>query len=158
VFRDCARYARRHGIAFRAPQFHPFRSLTALRVSLGLVAGTAQAQVVGALYRAGWGDGIDLGSSDEIAAALDRAGLDGKGLVARTSEPDVKQALKDETARAISLGVFGVPTMIVGDELFWGKDRLSDVNAFLGGDDPLSGFDLGEIAPRGSSATRPAAR
>ena len=140
------------------PRFHPFRSLTALRVSLEIVAGSAQARVVETLYGAGWGNGIDLGSSDEIAAALERAGLDGRGLVARTSEPDVKQALKDETARAISLGAFGVPTMTVGGELFWGRDRLSELDAFLGGDDPLRGVDLSEIAPRGPSAIRPAAR
>ncbi len=158
VFKDCARHAARGGIPFRAPRLHPFRSLTALRASLEEVSGSDQPRVVDALFRAGWGQGIDLGSDDAVTSALDGAGLDGARVVARTREPEAKAILKDATARAVERGVFGVPTMITGGELFWGKDRLLDVEEHLAGRDPLATVDLAEIVPSGVGAVRPGSR
>jgi 2-hydroxychromene-2-carboxylate isomerase len=158
TLRDCARYAAQHHIPFRTPRYHPFRSLTALRVSLELVSGDDQRAVVEAIYRAGWGEGADLGSGEEIAHALDRAGLDGQSLVARAADPDVKVALREETERAVSLGVFGIPTMVVNGELFWGKDRLADVDEHLAGNDPLATVDISELFPIGVGAVRPGSK
>ena len=155
TLRDCARHAARHHIRFRCPKYHPFRSLTPLRVSLAAVAGEHQALVVETLYRAGWSEGADLGSGDAIAQALDAAGLDGQALVGRTADADVKAALREQTEEAVSRGVFGIPTMIAKGELFWGKDRLVDVEERLAGNDPLDSVDLSAIIPVGPGAIRP---
>lgn len=137
TFKDVARYAVLHGIEVRGPAKHPFNPLTALRCALPVVSGDRQADVIDAIYRAGWSHGADLGDPAQISAALSRAGLDGEALVARAGEPDAKEALKAETSAAIARGIFGVPTCDVDGELFWGNDRLEYVAMRLRGEDPL---------------------
>ena len=154
TFRDCARYAARHGIAFRAPRHHPFRPLAALRVSLAVVAGADQARVAGAIYRMAWAAGGDPGDPAELAAALDGAGLPGRELLARAARPEAKDALRGATQDAIARGVFGVPTMIACGELLFGNDRLDDLELVLAGRDPLAGVDLAPLASRGPAAHR----
>ena len=70
-------------------------------------------------------------------AQLDAAGLDGKGILARAETPAAKEGLKRETEQAIARGVFGVPTMLCGEELFWGNDRIHQLEMHLDGKDPL---------------------
>ncbi len=155
TFKDCVRHALRHRIPFRSPRFHPFVPLTALRASLREIAAADQARVVRALFDLGWGQGGDLGNAGEIASALDAAGLDGAALVARAREPEAKEVLRRETQAAVAQGVFGIPTMLVGSELFWGHDQLENLELHLQGRDPLDGVELEEIASRGRAATRP---
>lgn len=154
TFKDCVRRAHHLGHPFRAPAYHPFNPLTALRVSLSEVAGAAQRDVMNALWQAGWGEGRDLGSAQEIADILNQAGLAGTALVARASDPEVKALLKANTEGAIQQGVFGVPTMLVGEELFWGADQLDALGMYLDGRDPLKAVPLESLAPRGASAQR----
>ena len=154
AFKDCARSAALLDVPFRAPRFHPFNPLIALRASLSKVAGAQQTKVVNALFHAGWGTGADLGSADSITRILDGAGLDGEALVLRTTEGAVKEALRSATRRAVDHGVFGVPTMIVGGELFWGSDQMAHVERRLLGNDPISSLDLASLMPEGKSAER----
>jgi len=154
VFKDCARKAALQGVPFRSPRFHPFNPLTALRVSQRTVAGDDQARVIDALFHGAWGEGADLGSADSIAELLTRAGLDGKALTARASEPAVKTELRDATERAVETGVFGVPTILVGSELFWGNDQLDFIDRRLSGADPIDSMDLSLLVGQGSSAER----
>jgi 2-hydroxychromene-2-carboxylate isomerase len=126
-------------------------------MSLAEVTGGDQARVVGALFRAGWTDGIDLGSTGELVAAIDAARLDGHGILARSEAPSAKDALKRETAEAIGRGVFGVPTMLCGEELFWGNDRIDHLELHLDGKDPLDPHrgQVKEILARPRMADRP---
>jgi len=59
------------------------------------------------------------------------AGLDGGGLLAATQDPIIKSKLAENTDAAVARGVFGIPTYFVGDEMFFGKDRLDQVEAEL---------------------------
>jgi 2-hydroxychromene-2-carboxylate isomerase len=154
VLKDCARRAALSGLPLRVPRFHPFNSLTALRVSLVEVAAGDQARVIDALFHAGWGEGKDLGSPEAITEILDGGGVDGKAFVARAGEPAVKAALRASTDEAVGRGVFGIPTMIVEGELFWGNDQIENVDRHLCGTDPIAGLDLSSLFPQGSSATR----
>ncbi|HMJ14792.1 MAG TPA: 2-hydroxychromene-2-carboxylate isomerase [Polyangiaceae bacterium] len=154
TFKDCVRRAQRLGCAFRAPAFHPFNPLTALRVSLAEVAGSAQLRVVDALWQASWASGRDVGSPEVIREVLDEIGLDGATLVERAGAQDVKDQLKANTQRAIDLGVFGVPTILVEGELFWGADQIDWVALRLDGKDPLDRVSLAEIAPQGAGQHR----
>ena len=152
--KECMRYALLREIPFRPPRHHPFNPLTALRASLSEVAGGEQLRVMRAIYDMGWSAGGDLGDATEIAAALDAAGLDGAAIMERANSPEANQALRRDTADAIARGVFGIPTMLTGDELFWGLDQLAYLELFLQGEDPLAQVNFDELGFQGPSAWR----
>ena len=154
AFKDTLRYALSRGVPLRSPRHHPFNPLTALRVSLAEVSGGDQALVISALYDLGWARGGDLGDAGEIAAALDSTGVDGAALLARAAEPAIKARLRQETEAAVARGVFGIPTMIAGEELFWGLDQLANLERFLEGKDPLASVDFESVRSQGPSAWR----
>lgn len=153
VLVDTARRAKLAGVPLCCPRYHPFNPLTALRISQRSVAGEAQHRVIDALWDHGWGRGGDLGDASELALALERAGLD-RAMVERAREPAVKDELKQATESAKAQGVFGVPTMLVGDELFWGLDQLEFVAMALRGEQLVSDAELLAILPKGQSAQR----
>ena len=155
IFKECARYAQIHGIPFRSPLHHPFKPLTALRCSLQEVSGPDQARVISAIFDAGWGQGKDLGDKQTIIKMLNDIGLDGEQLVSKTSQPEIKKALEANTLGATQGGVFGIPTMQVDDEIFWGLDQLPYLALFLDGNDPLKQVDLNKIVSKGPAAIRP---
>ncbi len=136
TFKDIVRYAAKNNVALRGPKKHPFNSLTVQRLSLKTVAGDDQFKVVDTLYRSGWGAGIDYGDPQHLQTVLDRVGLDGAALLEKASSPEAKEALKTETEAAIQRGVFGIPTMIVDGEVFWGKDQFDYIAAYVKGEDP----------------------
>lgn len=157
AFLSCLRYARLRGIPLRMPRYHPFKPLTALRATLAAGSDDDRPKAVRALFELGWVRGGDLGDASEIEAALTAAGLDGAALVAEASKDSVKGLLREETDRAIAEGVFGIPTMFVDGQLFWGLDQLEYVELVLQGRDPIAGVDLSELLSKGSTARRPRA-
>jgi 2-hydroxychromene-2-carboxylate isomerase len=84
-------------------------------------------------FRDGFQRGHDLSILAHVLDAAERAGLDRRDVEASVQDPDVKRALRDATDAAYQLGVFGVPTLAISDELFWGDDRLEDAAAHLRG-------------------------
>ena len=84
-----------------------------------------------AIFPAMWAHGRNLGDPAEIQKVLDEAGLDGRALLEATQDPAVKDALRANTDEAVARGAFGVPTFVVGDELFWGADHMLFVEKAL---------------------------
>lgn len=158
TFKTVARYAQKHGLNARGPKAHPFNTLASLRVSLPMVAGARQHELIDALFDAIWREGIDGGSPEELARALDARGFEGAALIARTQEPAVKEALKASTASAIARGAFGVPTIFIGDELFWGNDSAEWVELYLDGRDPLETSTMKTLLDRPRGADRAAVK
>jgi 2-hydroxychromene-2-carboxylate isomerase len=125
--------ARRLGVPMRLPPAHPFNPLAALR--LIVAAGSDQraaATVLNAVFR----DGRDVNDPAVIAALAAALGV--VDPQAAVNDPAIKQRLRDNTAWAIERGVFGVPTLVIGTELFWGHDAvdmafdyLADPQGFL---------------------------
>jgi len=148
LYKYCYRYAVLHGFEFNPPRCHPYNPLPALRLSLSGVSGSAQNQVITTIFEAGWSQGIDLGSADELIEKLNLAGLDGAELMALATSEEAKQELREETEQAIRQGVFGVPTFIIDDELFWGNDQLEHLEIFLQGNDPLDSDRVDEMLAR----------
>jgi 2-hydroxychromene-2-carboxylate isomerase len=148
VARDAARIAARRGITLCMPAQHPFNPLPALRASLPEVAGGAQPRVVAAIFRAGWSEGADIGDPKLLARIFESAGLPGEELLAKAGTAEAKAALKRSTDEAIALGVFGVPTMIFGGELFWGNDQLESVAEVLDGRDRIDARALDALTDR----------
>jgi 2-hydroxychromene-2-carboxylate isomerase len=110
------------------PHF-PINSLLLMR---GMVAASPDAgPYVEVVLAAMWEDGLNMGDPAVVEAVLRGAGLDATGLLDRAQTDSVKQTLTANTAAAVERGVFGVPTMFVGGEMFFGKERLCQVEACL---------------------------
>jgi 2-hydroxychromene-2-carboxylate isomerase len=112
--------------AIRWPKPWPGDYLTAMRVAVwadGEGAGAAYAFAAG---RRAFLSGCDLSRPEEVAAAARDAGLDGEAALAAAGDPEIKLALREATEAAFARGVRGVPTVAVGDRLFWGDDRLEE--------------------------------
>jgi 2-hydroxychromene-2-carboxylate isomerase len=138
----CYRYAQQHGFEFNGPKFHPFNSLPALRLSLNEVIGMNQEKVISAIFEAGWSQGKDIGDLNELISILDSLGVDGTALSEQINKHSVKEILKQETNNAIELGVFGIPTMIIDGQLFWGNDQFDHMSLYVEGNDSL---DTGKV-------------
>jgi len=122
---DLERWAERFGVPLRMPAEHPRRTVLALRAILA--ADHQRVAATHALFRAYWVDGLDVSAPAVVRDILDRAGLDGAACVERASDPAIKGDLRRNTDEAVGRGIFGAPSFFVGDELFWGQDRLDFV-------------------------------
>lgn len=130
---DLQRFARRYGVPFRHNPHFPINTLTLMRGALGLQMREPQRMVpyVDAVYRAIWVDGKNMNDPATVAAVLQQAGFDPDKLLALAQDPAVKDELKVVTQEAVARGAFGAPTFFVGDQMFWGQDRLDFVKEAL---------------------------
>ena len=141
TYRSCVWAASQHGIPFRMPPRHPFNPLHGQRL---LVALGAPRAAVEAAYDFIWGEGRDLAAEWPLFYA--RLGVDGERAAALIGDPQVKQALIENTAAAAAQGVFGVPTLAFRGQNFWGSDTIAWANAFI--ENPRM-FDSGEMKRAG---------
>jgi 2-hydroxychromene-2-carboxylate isomerase len=126
------RFVQTHGLsAYRQNPHFPVNSLLAMRVITGARGAADFMPVVEALMTAMWERGDKLDERHVLVSALNAAGLDGEPLAARADDPAVKAALASATEAAVGRGAFGVPTFFVGNEMFWGKERLGQIEAML---------------------------
>lgn len=126
---DMMRWAEVWSVPLRMPAEHPRRTVLAMRCVIA--AGERARDAARALFAAYWAEGRDVSDASVVARALTDAGLDGDALVARAGEQATKDALRAATDEAIARGVFGAPTMFVGQEMYWGQDRLGFVASAL---------------------------
>lgn len=115
AYRHLVWRARRDGVPLRFPPAHPFNPLAALRACL---AAGCTAGAIDALFDWIWAQGSAGDSAEALAPVLATLGLDAAAL----ARPEVKAALHANTAAALEAGVFGVPTLQIGADLFWGDD------------------------------------
>jgi 2-hydroxychromene-2-carboxylate isomerase len=108
-------------------------SLLASRAAIAAAQLGHEASAALAILGAYWGEGHDISQAEVLAAAFAKAGLDGAAILARAQDQSVKDQLKENTETAIQRGVFGAPTMFVGDAMFWGNDRLDLLKLALQG-------------------------
>jgi len=126
--KETRRFVKRHGITEYA--MNPHFPVNTLQIMRGAVAaqqlGVFEAYVE-AVFRAMWVDGLKMDDPAVIEAAFTKAGLPAARLLELMADPAVKAKLIENTEAAVAKGVFGSPSFLVGDELFFGKDRLRDV-------------------------------
>ncbi len=155
TFKHCVRRAARAGVSFGLPPAHPFNPLTALRVVAGEADLEQRARVVDVLFDATWSaEATGIETPEKIVAALDAAGLEGEARVAATQAPEAKAAFRAENEAAIAAGVFGVPTLSIDDELYWGSDVFEDLADRLAGKDPTTEARWAGIVDLPSAAQR----
>lgn len=129
TYRETLLIAAREGIPMRYPPAHPFNPLAALRLTIAAGCGW---DAVHGIFRFIWQEGRDMGDADAVAEMAARLGID--DAAARLADPAVKDGLRANTEAAIERGVFGVPTVRVDGENFWGASATDLVHAYL--DDP----------------------
>ncbi|MGH6693841.1 2-hydroxychromene-2-carboxylate isomerase [Sphingopyxis sp.] len=129
---EMRRFIERYGLTkFRVNPHFPVNTLTIMR---GAVVADDEGNLddyVDAVNRAMWEDGLKMDDPEVIATFLSANGFDGPALLARTQEPEIKARLIANTEAAVARGAFGIPTFFVGSEMFFGKDRLAQVEEAL---------------------------
>lgn len=130
IYEFCTYRALTCGIPFQTPRVHPFNPLRYLRLTIAL--GETRA-ATSAVFDALWTTGADP-TAPETWQGITRALGVAAAADALIEAPEVKQRLRDNTEAAIAAGLFGVPTILVGDRLFWGEDSLPMLAAYLAGD------------------------
>jgi 2-hydroxychromene-2-carboxylate isomerase len=128
---ELQRWAERYGVPFQVNQHFPFNTLRLMR-------GAIVAQQLGVfaayhrvIFPAFWAEGTDLRDPAVFREVLSRRGLDADAIAAAIQEPAVKDRLRENTDEAVRRGAFGAPTFFVGEEMFWGNDRLDFVEEAL---------------------------
>ena len=126
VFRQALWLAHRQGLPMKLPPAHPFKPLPPLR--LAIAAGCEVASIK-TIFDFIWRDGNDIDNPEDWKRLTDA--LEIENVEERLAEASVKQALRDNTDEAIAKGVFGVPTLVVDRELFWGQDAADQFLDYL---------------------------
>lgn len=129
---DMARWVAHYGIPFASNPHFPINTVKLMRHAHAARRAGVFDAFHAAVFPAFWAEGLDLGDDAVIADVIARAGLDAPALAASASDPDVKESLRATTDDAISRGAFGAPTFFLGDEMYFGNDRLVLVEAALG--------------------------
>ena len=124
IYRWCTWLAAEQGIALRFPAVHPFNPLQYLRLA---IAANCAAGAIDAIFKAIWTTGVDPGDESVLRGLLESLHIEASQL----GTPEVKAALRAATDSAVEGGVFGVPTLVIDGELFWGADGMELAKAYL---------------------------
>ena len=117
---------RQAGIPLRFPPAHPFNPLPALRLAL---AAKDIHQAVDLIFKHIWEQGLAADTVEALQPVADALGI--KDLAASLADPEVKNRLTKNGEQAIALGIFGVPTLVINDQLFWGNDATEMAMQYL---------------------------
>lgn len=129
---EIRRFIARHGLtAYRLNPFFPVNTLMMMRGAVAAQGDGQLAPYVEACFRAMWEDEKKMDDADVFRTTLTAAGLDGARLLERSQDPTVKEKLLANTQDSVSRGTFGIPTFFVGRDIYFGKDRLRDVEEAL---------------------------
>lgn len=130
---DLGRFAKRYGVPFEHNPHFPINTLLLMRGATGMQLKEPErfGAYVDAIYHAMWVEPQNLNDPATVGAVLQAAGFDPGAVLALAGLQEVKDRLKAVTQEAVARGVFGAPTLFVGDQMFWGQDRLDFVREAL---------------------------
>ncbi len=124
------RFCRRYAINdFRMNPHFPINTLALMRGAIAASRLDVFDAYVETIFSAMWVDGLDMGNIETIEQVMEEVNLPAAEIVALGNDPEVKRELIENTRKAVERGTFGSPTFFVGDEIFFGKDRLDEVVA-----------------------------
>jgi 2-hydroxychromene-2-carboxylate isomerase len=125
---EMSRFIEKHRLSrFQMNPFFPVNTLTLMRGAVAMKMDEDLARYVDAVFHHMWEEPKKMDDPAVIRAALDDSGLDGGKLLERAQDSKIKEQLVRNTEESVARGSFGAPTFFVGDEIFFGKDRLRDV-------------------------------
>lgn len=130
---DMQRFARRYGVPLKMNPHFPINTLLLMRAATGVQLRQPERfeALLACVFKGMWVDALNLGDAAVLGPLLAEAGFEPQALLALAAEQEVKDALKANTEAAIKRGMFGAPTLFVGDEMFFGQDRLDFVREAL---------------------------
>ena len=126
---DMQRYANRYGVTLNQNPFFPINTLQLMRGAMAYQGTADFERYLTTVFNAMWIDELDMGQPEVVGKVLAKGGFDPAEVMTKASDPAVKEQLKKATEEAVSRGVFGAPTFFVGDDMFFGQDRLEWVEA-----------------------------
>ncbi len=127
-----SRFIQKHRLRhFRLNPNFPVNTLLLMRGAIAAGADGRLLEYTNAGMRFMWEDGANMDNPIEFAAAFDGAGFDSQNILHQTRQPEIKAKLLDNTNNAVSRGAFGVPTIFVKDEIYFGKERVPQVEAAI---------------------------
>jgi 2-hydroxychromene-2-carboxylate isomerase len=124
MWRDLERICVELSIPFRRPSQFPRNGLLAARIACWFAMEPWVPEFIRSVYRANFAEDLDISSASLLESRLASLGQPGATLIQQAQSPESKEKLRAQTERAVTLGIFGAPTLVVGPELFWGNDRL----------------------------------
>jgi 2-hydroxychromene-2-carboxylate isomerase len=136
MWRDVERRCAGYGIPFAKPSRFPRNGLLAARVACLAAAKSERwlPDFVRAVFRANFAEDREIGDAAVVRSILDSLGQPGERLIEQAGAPENKTRLRRQTQRAGEIGIFGAPSFVVGDELFWGNDRLEEALRWASGE------------------------
>jgi 2-hydroxychromene-2-carboxylate isomerase len=138
TYRWCTWWARELGVPFRFPATHPFNPLQHLRLA---IACGSKPDAITRIFRDLWTTGRDAADPVGFSKLCNDTKVD----LARLASPEVKDELRRNTEEAAALGVFGVPTLVIDGELFWGADAIDFAKAFLANPEVLRNAEMQRV-------------
>lgn len=149
TYRQVMWLAKQQGTVLKMPASHPFNPLPLLRLAVATSAnGEPNRYVAESIFKHVWCEGLDATDPARIAALqahlLSQASL--QGVAQDPQSDDVKRRLQEQTDSAIALGLFGVPSMVVDGQVFWGQDALPMLRAYLEGDTWFQSSEWRDVA------------
>jgi len=122
---EIQRFIKEHGLTkFKFNSAFPINTLLAMRAAIAAQNAGVHEAYYPVVFKAIWEDDKNISQPEILAKVLNEAGLDGAALVTATQNPDIKQALMDATQACVDRGAFGLPTFFLGDNIYFGKDRV----------------------------------
>ena len=131
MLKDLQRFSNIYGVPFNFNPFFPLNTMHLMRGATAYLEEPEFQTYLAAIFNALWSEQLNMESPEVVAEVLSKAGIDVTDFMARISETEVKERLKDTTEEAVARGVFGAPSFFVNGEMFFGQDRLSFVETAL---------------------------
>lgn len=128
---DLPRFIKRYGVNFKMNSFFPINTINLMRGCFAAKQIGAFDQYVDAVFEAMWTKSLNMADETIFVNTLNEVGINGDEIISLIKTDPIKDSLKENTSKSIIKGTFGAPTMFIGDEMYFGQDRLDFIEENL---------------------------
>ncbi len=127
MIRDCKLLAEKNKVKFKFNSYFPIRSLNLMRGVLVAEEDNLKSYYVDKIFDAIWQDGLNMNDENVVQKILKNLGINPKTFLLRSTSSSIKDALRNKTDEAYTKGIFGAPSFVANNKIFWGQDRIEFV-------------------------------
>ena len=124
MIRDCKLIAEKNNISFKFNSYFPIKSLNLMRGVLVAEEDNFKSYYIDSIYNAIWQDGLNLNDENIFQKILKNLNINPKTFLLRLASSSIKDSLKKKTSEAYEKGIFGAPSFVINNKIFWGQDRI----------------------------------